>query len=90
MSLSRASTRGSYSRIEGVTRLCHASTRDSRCRVLQYVHDSLIVGGESDRNLYPSKVVFAYGSKQDLIVMLWLGFTLMIFGSCGFLLDFQS
>ena len=49
---------------------------DYRCRVLQYVHDSLIVGGESDRNLYPSKGVVAYGSKEDLILNAMAGFYL--------------
>ena len=43
--------------------------RDSHCRVLQYVHDSLIVGGKSDKSLYPSKGVVAYGSKEDLILI---------------------
>ena len=47
---------------------CRASVRDPRCRVLQYVHDSLIVGGVSDGNTYPSKGVVAYGSKEDLIL----------------------
>ena len=47
---------------------CRTSVWDSRCRVLQYVHDSLIVGGESDRSLYPSKGVVAYGSKEDLVL----------------------
>ena len=27
-----------------------------------------IVGGESDRSLYPSKGVVAYGSKEDLVL----------------------
>ena len=47
---------------------CHVSMWDSRSRVLQYVHDSLMVGGESDRSLYPSKGVIAYGIKEDLIL----------------------
>ena len=42
---------------------CRASVRDSRCRVLQYVHDSLIVGCLSDRSINPSKGVVAYGIK---------------------------
>ena len=42
---------------------CHASVRDSRCRVLQYVHDSLIVGCLSDRSINPSKGVVVYGIK---------------------------
>ena len=40
-----------------------ASVRDSRCRVLQYVHDSLIVDCLSDRSINPSKGVVAYGIK---------------------------
>ena len=48
--------------------LFRSSVWDSRCRVLKYVHDSLMVGGESDRSLYPSKGVVAYGSKEDLII----------------------
>ena len=47
---------------------CRPSVRDSRCRVLKYVHDSLIVGCVSDRNTNPSKGVVAYGSKEDLIL----------------------
>ena len=35
--------------------------------MLQYVHDLLMVGGESDRSLYPSKGVVAYGSKEELL-----------------------
>ena len=42
---------------------CRASVRDSRCRVLQYVHDSLIVGCLSDRSINLSKGVVAYGIK---------------------------
>ena len=42
---------------------CGGSVRDSRCRVLQYVHDSLIVGCLSDRSINPSKGVVAYGIK---------------------------
>ena len=37
--------------------------RDSPCRVLQYVHDSLIVGCLSDRSINQSKGVVAYGIK---------------------------
>ena len=40
---------------------CCASVRDSRCRVFQYVHDSLIMGCLSDRNINVSKGVVAYG-----------------------------
>ena len=47
---------------------CCASVWDYLCWVLQCVHDSLIVGGESDRSLYPSKGVVAYGSREDLIL----------------------
>ena len=43
--------------------LCRKSMRDSRCRVLQYVHDSLIVGCLSDRSINPSKGVMVYGIK---------------------------
>ena len=40
----------------------------SRCRVLQYVHDSLIEGCLSDRSIDPSKGVVAYGIKGDLML----------------------
>ena len=49
---------------------------DYRCRVLQYVHNSLMVGGESDISLYSSKGVVAYGSKEDLILNTMVGFYL--------------
>ena len=55
---------------------CRASVRGSRCRVLQYVHNSLIVGGESDKILYPSKGVVVYGSKEDLLLKAMVGFYL--------------
>ena len=55
---------------------CRASVRDSRCRVLQYVHDSLIVGCLSDRSINPSRWVVAYGSKGDLILNAMVGFYL--------------
>ena len=55
---------------------CHASVRDSRCRVLQYIHNSFMVGGESDRSPYPSKGVVAYGIKEDLILNAMVGFYL--------------
>ena len=42
---------------------CRAHEKDSRCRVLQYVHDSLIVGCLSDRSINPSRWVVAYGIK---------------------------
>ena len=47
---------------------CRANMRDPRCRVLQYVHDLLMVGGMSDRSTDPSRWVVAYGSKEDLIL----------------------
>ena len=46
------------------------------CRVLQYIHDSLIVGGESYKSLYLSKGVVAYGSKEDLLLNAMVGFYL--------------
>ena len=51
-----------------------ANVRAPRCRVLQYVHDLLMVGCESDRSLNPSKWVMAYGSKEDLILNAIVGF----------------
>ena len=42
---------------------CRASVKDFRCRVLQYVYDSLIVGCLSDRSINPSKGVVANGIK---------------------------
>ena len=42
---------------------CRSSMMDSLCRVLQYVHDSLIVGCLSDKSINPSKGVVAYGIK---------------------------
>ena len=53
---------------------CCASVRDSRCRVLQYVHDSLMVGCKSDISLNPSRWAMAYGSKEDLILNAMVGF----------------
>ena len=44
--------------------------------MLQYVYDSLIVGGVSDGNTYPSKEVVAYGSKEDLLLNAMVGFYL--------------
>ena len=64
--------------------------RDLRCRMLQYIHDSLMVGGVSDRSTNPGKWVVPYGSKEDLILNAMVGFTLMIFSSCRCLLVFQS
>ena len=46
--------------------------RDSHFRVLQYVHDSLIVGCLSDRSINPCKRVVAYrieGGKKYLNAM---------------------
>ena len=51
-----------------------ANVRDIRCRVLQYIHYSLMVGCESDRSLNPSKWGMAYGSKEDLILNTMVGF----------------
>ena len=42
--------------------------------MLQYVHDLLMVGCESDRSLNPSKWVMVYGSKEDLILNAMVGF----------------
>ena len=68
-----------------------ANVRAPHCRVLQYFHDSLIVGCRSDRSLNMDKWVVAYGNKEDLILNAIVGFpTLMIFSSCGCLLEFQS
>ena len=44
------------------------------CRVLQYVHGSLMMGCESDRNLNPSRWAMTYGSKEDLIINSMFGF----------------
>ena len=44
--------------------------------MLQYVHDSLMVGGVSDRSTNPSKWVVVYGSKEDLILNALDGFYL--------------
>ena len=51
-----------------------ANVRGPRCRVLQYVHDSLIVGCLRYRSINPSKGVVAYGSKEDLILNAMVGF----------------
>ena len=50
------------------------NVRGPRCRVLQYVHGSLMVGCESDRSLNPSKWGMTYGSKEDLILNAMVGF----------------
>ena len=51
-----------------------ANVRGPRCRALQYVHDSLMVGCESDRILNPRRWVMMYGSKEDLILNAMVGF----------------
>ena len=51
-----------------------ANVRAPRCRVLQYVHGSLMVGCESDKSLNPSKWGMTYGSKEDLIINAMVGF----------------
>ena len=56
--------------------LRRASVRDSRCRVLQFVHDFLIVGCVSDRNTNPSKGVVAYGIKKTWCFNAMVGFYL--------------
>ena len=43
---------------------CHANVRDPCCRVLQYVHDLLMVGGVSEKSTDPSKWVVAYGINR--------------------------
>ena len=55
---------------------CHTSVGDSRCRVLQYVHDSLIVGCLSDRSINLSKGVVAYGIKGTWCFNAMVGFYL--------------
>ena len=65
--------------IYGVVLRCPPSRTNMRgpcCRVLQYVHCSLRVGGESDRNLNPSRWGMMYGSKEDLILNAMVGFYL--------------
>ena len=65
--------------IYGVVLRCppsHANVRGPRCRVLQYVHGSLMVGCESDRNLNPSWWGMTYGSKEDFILNAMVGFYL--------------
>ena len=52
----------------------HANMRGPHCRVLQYVHGSLMVGCESDRNLNPCRWGMTYGSKEDLILNAMVGF----------------
>ena len=53
----------------------HANMRAPRCRVLQYVHGLLIVsvaGDDSSPNA--AKWVMAYGSNEDLILNVMVGF----------------
>ena len=57
-------------------RLSRANMRDPRCRVLQYVHGSLMVGGMSDRSTDPSKWFVAYGSQDDFLLNGMVGFYL--------------
>ena len=51
-----------------------ANVRGPHCRVLQYVHGSLMVSCESDRNLKPSRWGMTYGNKEDLILNAMVGF----------------
>ena len=51
-----------------------ANVRGHCCRVLQYVHGSLMVGCESDRNLNSSRWGMTYGNKEDLILNAMDGF----------------
>ena len=51
-----------------------ANMRGRRRRVLQYVHGSLMVGCERDRNLNPSRWGMTYGNKEDLILNAMVGF----------------
>ena len=63
--------------IYGVVLWCppsRANVRGPCCRVLQYVHGSLMVGCESDRSLNPSRWIMGYGSKEDLILNAMIGF----------------
>ena len=63
--------------IYGVVLRCppsHANVRGPRCRVLQYVYDSLIVGCGGDNSLNTGKWAVAYGSKEDLILNSMVGF----------------
>ena len=55
---------------------CRASVWDYCCRVLQYFHNSLLLGCVSDGNTNPSKAVVAYGSKEDLVLNAMVGFYL--------------
>ena len=52
----------------------HANVRAPRCRVLQYVHGSFMVGCECNGSLNTSKWGMTYGSKEDLILNAMVGF----------------
>ena len=55
--------------------LSRANVRAPRCRVLQYVHALLIVSVAGDDNSPNSdRWVMAYGSKDDLILNVMVGF----------------
>ena len=63
--------------IYGVILRCPPScsnVRGPRCRVLQYVHNLLIVGCQCDRSLDTDKWAIVYGSKEDLILNVMVGF----------------
>ena len=64
--------------------------RDPCCRVLQYVHDSLMVGSVSDKSTDSSKWVVAYGSKEDLILNAMVEFYLNDLWLLCMLLEFNS
>ena len=53
---------------------CRASVRDPRCRVLQYVNGSLMVGGVSDRIHIPDFGGHCVWDKEDLILNAIVGF----------------
>ena len=52
-----------------------ANVRGPRCRMLQYVHGSLIVSvAGDDSGLNADRWVMAYGSKEDLMLNDMVGF----------------
>ena len=55
---------------------CRTNVRDPRCRVLQYVHDPLIVGCRGDDSLNMSKRIVTYGIKGDFTLNAMVGFYL--------------